>query len=520
MSLELLIHNIGYIISALTTLVVIILVYIKDHGPLANKMLLLSFVAVFGYVTSHVVGVNIQDPELSRTVLMGNIFTIFIALFFAHSVFALIGKLKEQKIALIFMYSGSIILTIIFLIFPNSLLLPSVPKLYFPNYYEAGILYPAIMAWTVLLSIYFLSQMLLVYRTAEPILKNRLRYLFTAILMGYLLGTSAWYLVFDIQIDPILSMFFVTSFVIPFTYAVLKYDLMDIKVIAKQAFTYSLAVVGVGIFIVLLNFSNQLIVQQIPATPAWALPLISSFIVVTVGFFIWKRLREIDTLKYEFVSTISHKLRTPLTGIKWAAESLTTHTTAEGQEELAQIKEGTNRLVELVGLLMNTSNDHQEDYVYHWEPVDIATLSEKMVGDEKYQAQKKNITLSYANQTGNAVMIHADPKKILSVIQIMIDNAIAYTPKDGKVEVTLSKSGSTALLTVKDTGIGLDKEDARLIFSRFFRGNKARAADTEGMGIGLFIAQRIVERHDGKISVKSEGVGTGSTFSLSLPLMK
>ena len=242
MSLELLIHNIGYILSAIMVVITFIFVYVKDHRPLANKTLLLLFICTFGYVVSHVIGVNVNDPILSRNILLGNIFTIFFAPLFTHTVFALLGKLKEQKIALIVIYTGSVLLTAVSLIFPDSLFLPSVPKMYFPNYYEAGVLYPAIIAWAIFVTTYCLSQMLLAYRGAEPILKNRLRYLFTAFLVAYALGSTAWYLVFDIQIDPLPSIFFVVSFIIPFTYAVFKYDLMDIRIIAKQASVYSLEI--------------------------------------------------------------------------------------------------------------------------------------------------------------------------------------------------------------------------------------------------------------------------------------
>jgi signal transduction histidine kinase len=100
----------------------------------------------------------------------------------------------------------------------------------------------------------------------------------------------------------------------------------------------------------------------------------------------------------------------------------------------------------------------------------------------------------------------------------MVDNAIGYTPLGGIVKISLRRTGRNTVCSITDTGIGMSKEDLPLIFSKFYRGKEARSTDTEGLGIGLYIAREIVNRHKGKMWAESDGANKGSTFSFSLPV--
>lgn len=115
-------------------------------------------------------------------------------------------------------------------------------------------------------------------------------------------------------------------------------------------------------------------------------------------------------------------------------------------------------------------------------------------------------------------MASVDKRRMLFALQIIVDNAISYTPRTGKVSVTVSTESSSVYVQVIDSGIGIAKEDMSRLFNKFWRSKEAKTTDTEGMGIGLFMAREIIERHDGQIYATSEGLGKGSTFTIRLPI--
>lgn len=316
---HLFIHNSGYILSSALLLYLAFFVYVRDHKPLTNRLMILSFLATATYTISHIIAVNVSDGHLSRTILTFNLSTIFIGVFIAHTIIAFINKLQEKRFQLILIYTVSIAITVFFIIYPELFLQTSVPKMYFVNYYDAGLLYPLMMSWNIIVAIYIFYQMIVQYRKSDLTLRNRLKYLFIAFLLAYIFGWQAYWLVFNIKIDPAWGALMVPSFSILFTYALLKYDLLDIKIVAKKALTYSISVIVVGLFIVLFNYINNLIIINVPSFPTWIFPLILAIVVVTIGIIIWRQLRLSDVLKSEFISTVTHKFRTPLTHIRWSS---------------------------------------------------------------------------------------------------------------------------------------------------------------------------------------------------------
>ena len=112
-----------------------------------------------------------------------------------------------------------------------------------------------------------------------------------------------------------------------------------------------------------------------------------------------------------------------------------------------------------------------------------------------------------------------DETRIKFVIQIFIENAIHYTKERGTIDINLYKKDNDIIFSVHDTGIGMDKNGLSMVFSKFYRASEARAIDTEGIGIGLFIAKEVIKRHKGTIWAESEGIDKGSTFSFSLPIL-
>lgn len=517
--IHLFIHNVGYILSSILVCSLAIFVYIKDHKPLANKMMIAAFIVTGIYTISHVLAVNIADPLLSRDILKFNLSTIFIGVFITHCVLALLGKVQKKIKALSAIYAFSIFLSLFMIIFPDHFLLASVSKMYFLNYYQAGDLYFLIAIWNIFVAIYVLLQIIAEYRTADTILRNRLYYLFTAFLLAYIFGWQAYWLVFNIEIDPAWGALMVPSFSFLFTYAVLKYDLLDIKIIAKKAVIYSLMIVVVGLSIILFNLLNNYVISNNPSFPIWIFPILLSSLVIYIAILIWHQLRQGDILKYEFITTVTHKFRTPLTHIKWASENMTKmQLSSEAMAQLDYIQNAGIKLVELTDLLVNISESENSYFNYNLEKNNITDIANILVNETNKQASIKNIKIK--KEFEDNLFVLSDSKRIKFVMQILLENAIQYSNVDSTVTIKLKQDGKKIIFSVEDSGIGIPKEEFPLLFSKFHRSKSARLADTEGMGIGLFTAKSIVNKHKGNIWAESDGPNKGSRFYFSLPVQK
>ena len=222
-------------------------------------------------------------------------------------------------------------------------------------------------------------------------------------------------------------------------------------------------------------------------------------------------------LKYDFITTVTHKFRTPLTGIKWATENLSTlPLTPEGQTQIDYIKNSTEKLVELTNLLVATSETEKVSYNYNLTKNNISTITNDVIVSLSNQIGMKGLKIE-KNLQENIFAI-CDQNKIQFVIQTLIENAIHYTKEGGNINIETKIQNNNAIFSIHDTGIGMNKGELNLIFSKFYRTAEARAIDTEGMGVGLFIAKEIINRHKGKIWAESDGIDKGSTFIFSLSI--
>ena len=520
-NINLVIHNILSIISIIALCGMALFLFLNGKKKTLNRAIGTTVLMALVFVISHVVGVNISDPHLSKIVLFFNLSMFFIASTNVHAVLVLIKKEVEYKWFIIFLYISSTLFVIAFIIFPDLFLLSSTSKLYFPNYYVAGELnWIRVVFLNVIAVPYMLYKLISAYKKSNSeVDKNQYKYFSIIILVAYTIGFMPNFLVYDIMIDPIWGMSFAFIFSIPFIYAGLKYELFNIKVIAKQAFYYALSIGIVGGIIVLLNYSHTWIIELFPHYPTWITAFISAVLVVSISVIAWKNLRKADLLKYEFITTVTHKFRTPLTGIKWATENLTSLARSpEAQEQIAYVKNATEKLVELTDLLVTTSETEALSYKYNFAVNSLTEATERVIFSLSRQIQLKKLHITKSIEPN--LKSTFDIIRIKFVIQSLIENAIHYTKESGSIFISTRKNNDSIVFSVHDTGIGMNKEELDLIFAKFYRTTEARAIDTEGMGIGLFIAKEIIARHKGKIWAESEGLNKGSTFSFSLPISK
>ncbi|WP_293127994.1 HAMP domain-containing sensor histidine kinase [Microcoleus sp. bin38.metabat.b11b12b14.051] len=221
----------------------------------------------------------------------------------------------------------------------------------------------------------------------------------------------------------------------------------------------------------------------------------------------------------QFTADASHELRNPLTAIKTSVEVMQNHPErihAADVKKMVAIASATRQMSQLVeDLLLLTRIDAAATTITReWVAVPLDELLEDLLDFWELQAQEKQITLK--SNLGIDTSVMGDGSQLTRLFSNLIGNAIHYTPTGGIVTVSLRSQGRLAIVSVQDTGIGIAPEDVKLVFDRFWRADRARSCREGGLGMGLAIAQSIVQSHRGEISVTSQ-LGVGSCFQVKFP---
>jgi two-component system, OmpR family, sensor histidine kinase CiaH len=222
----------------------------------------------------------------------------------------------------------------------------------------------------------------------------------------------------------------------------------------------------------------------------------------------------------EFVADASHELRTPLAVIKLHLERLFRHPDRTIEQESQYISEviyETRRMSKITSDLLTLARSDSNQLQIMNQNMRIDEVLGRVVQQFQDLAAVKEIQLH--SEIDSPIEIIGDEERLYQLFIIVLDNAIKYTKEKGVVSVTCKSTASGVRIEVQDTGIGISKEDLPLIFTRFFRGDKARTRSREGTGLGLSIAKWIIDSHGGKVQVDST-LGVGTHFVLSLPLKK
>jgi len=249
--------------------------------------------------------------------------------------------------------------------------------------------------------------------------------------------------------------------------------------------------------------------------------IIFGIIVKWLGGTIWNKLNENENLKYEFITIIAHKFRTPLTQIKWLTEGMAmSEQDGLKKQGLNDIHHSTQQLIDLTGTLVElTDSDNATRNSYTFERINICDLVHSVVETFKKTFHEKNIFLAISCSNPE-IFANIDKPRIEFVLQTIIQNAVTYSPPGRNVEVAIAFEKRKTVITISDNGIGIDAKDIKKIFTKFFRTANAQKTDTEGFGVGLYLAQAIVRRHNGRINVFSEGIDRGATFQIIVPMVK
>ena len=239
--------------------------------------------------------------------------------------------------------------------------------------------------------------------------------------------------------------------------------------------------------------------------------------IVTQSF---EKLVEANRMKSEFVSIVSHQLRSPLSNMKWALEFLISgraDPVSEKQTEYLKIlKENSARMTNLISDLLTVSRIETAKMLFKKTEFSLKDLIEEIVRVSIPFGQASNVKINFSAPT-DLPDILSDFSQIRQAVENLLDNAIRYSQGRGEIDIKLAKMNRGIYFEIKDSGVGIPKVDQKYIFQKFFRSENALKYQTQGSGLGLYIAKAIIEKAGGKIGFKSQE-GKGSTFWFTLPI--
>ncbi len=234
-----------------------------------------------------------------------------------------------------------------------------------------------------------------------------------------------------------------------------------------------------------------------------------------------RELKKLDQLKSDFIASVSHEIRTPLNAVKESIALIRDGVATPQEEKGKRILEigarNIDRLTGMINDLLDFSKIEAGKMRLHLASCNIQTLIDEVAIAFGGAAQAKKVKLIF-NPQENFPNVYADAERVIQVITNLVNNALKFTPENGRITVTCEKMDSMVKVAVEDTGAGIPKEDHMRIFERFEQSDNSNLKKgTRGTGLGLAICQELIKLHHGKIWVESE-MGKGSRFIFTLPM--
>jgi signal transduction histidine kinase len=228
--------------------------------------------------------------------------------------------------------------------------------------------------------------------------------------------------------------------------------------------------------------------------------------------------KELDSLKTEFVATVSHDLRSPLTLMRGYATMLEMVGDLNNQQEgyIQKIVVGVESMSRLVNNLLDLGRIEAEVGL-RLEMLSVHDLIEQVTESLSLQAAQKKIMVHTSIPTEAIPLVEADQALLTQALHNLLENAIKYTPPSGDIWVTAYLQQENMVFAVQDTGIGVSPVDQPRLFEKFYRSANREAKRERGTGLGLAIVKSIAERHGGRVGLQSK-LGSGSTFSVTIPI--
>ncbi len=242
-----------------------------------------------------------------------------------------------------------------------------------------------------------------------------------------------------------------------------------------------------------------------------------------IGFIklITNRTRETELLKSktEFITVAAHQLRTPLTAVNWALESLENSQLQPQQKELVDTGFlSAKKMLKTVNDLLDVSKIEEGRFGYQFEEVNIVSFIESILSQSMDVAKQYGIKLYFSRPENQMINVYIDQQKMSMVLFNLIDNAIKYNVENGEVTVSIEPlpGESFVRISIKDTGIGIPSNQIEKLFTKFFRADNVVKFAPDGTGMGLYIVKNVITRHGGRVWAESE-LNRGTTFYFTIP---
>lgn len=220
-------------------------------------------------------------------------------------------------------------------------------------------------------------------------------------------------------------------------------------------------------------------------------------------------------LEHRLTTDVAHELRTPLMAIQSTVEAMVDGVFEADTERLETVNSEVQRLSRLVDAILKLSRLENRSVPLEKRVINVGELIQGLIATHEAFVADSGLTLTYDAEPD--VYIYGDPDMIRQATANLISNAVRYTPEGGSIMVSVNKGETMAYIAVRDTGIGLTDEEAKMVFSRFWRAEAGRTRERGGLGIGLSVVKEIVDQHDGWVRVEGKP-NEGATFTIYVPL--
>ena len=272
------------------------------------------------------------------------------------------------------------------------------------------------------------------------------------------------------------------------------------------------------LFIFYLAFRNAYL-TSLYNLPKWLIPAIFLASILYICYEYIKLKMKEDKLESEIISIVNHTFRTPITSIIWHTKELEKNIPQnEKLLYIQNINNSTSKLLNTIDILVGIKNIKNTSG-YSFQATSIREIVEKSIKKHRDQINKKGITFQIPTFK-DIPLLTVDLKKISFVVDTIIENATFYANQNGRIIVDCVSNPKRIVLYISDTGIGLSMIDKMMLFSKFYRGRRAKLMNTDGMGLRLYLSKQIIKRHNGRIYAKSNGRGEGTTFFIELPFSR
>jgi signal transduction histidine kinase len=226
-------------------------------------------------------------------------------------------------------------------------------------------------------------------------------------------------------------------------------------------------------------------------------------------------LRRLDEAKRRIIADSAHELRTPVTLIRGSLEAMIDGVFPMDLNTIRSVYDETMRLSRLIEMLRELELIDSGELKLSLDDIDVLPALEKAANLFKTSSGEKDIKIEVADRGAGALAVRVDALRFDEVLYNLIENAIKYSPRGGKVDLTVRREGPSVLISVDDSGPGIPASEREKVFERFYRMDKSRAQDSGGRGLGLSIAYEIVKAHGGSIRIEDSPLG-GASFVVTL----